>query len=197
MNARENPFATDRIEQLLVFNPEWCGTTWSEIDTQWQKLGRRASLTGRHGAGKTTFIDAWQKRLHQNGHQTVRLFLNRECHTLQSNHWNSLKNCSGKIILLDGEEQLGWLARRKFYQYSKHAKGLLVSRHSQGKLPPLLDFHPDIQTVEHCIQKIAPDHFGQLSPHLADWWQQHDGNIRHILLRCYDTLRAETPSQVT
>lgn len=186
MRARDNPFATDRIERLLTFRPEWMDTSWNNIQHRWQSLDQRAALTGRHGAGKTTFMDAWKTRLTERGHQVVSLFLNREKPTFTTQSWEAVEHCAGKIILLDGEEQLGWRARKKFHQLSQGADGLLVSRHSIGKLPVLLHFDPSIEILENCVKKLAPDHYDQLSPELEAWWQLCNGNIREVLLRCYD-----------
>ena len=188
MNALNNPFATDRVERMLAFRPEWAETTWEEIELRWQAINHRATLTGHHGSGKTTFLDAWEKRLIKNGHEVISLFFNRERRLLSPTDWQALKDCTGKIILLDGEEQLNWWARRKFYQLSQQADGVLVTRHSPGKFPPLLHFEADIRTLELCIQELAPKHHHTLSPQLERWWQQSNGNIREVLLKCYDVL---------
>jgi len=188
VNALNNPFATDRVERVLAFRPEWAGTTWKEIELRWKSLNHHATLTGHHGSGKTTFLDAWKKRLIEDGHEVVSLFLNRESRSLTPVGWQALENCSGKTILLDGEEQLSWRARRKFHQLCQQADGVLVTRHSRGKLPTLLHFESDIRTLELCIQQLAPEHHQILSPRLELWWQQCNGNIREILLKCYDAL---------
>jgi hypothetical protein len=194
MQARDNPFATDRVERVLAFNPEWAGTTWHAIETRWQKLGRRAILTGRHGSGKTTFLDAWKNRLSQNnqdiqdGHETLDLFLNREKTTLTPESWLALENCTEKTIILDGEEQLSWLARRKFHRLTRNAHALLVTRHRPSNLPTLLHLDPDITTLHLCVQQLAPDHYPRLTPDLPTWWNQTQGNIREALLLCYDAM---------
>jgi hypothetical protein len=188
VNALNNPFATDRVERALAFRPEWAGTTWKEIELRWKHLDHHVTLTGHHGSGKTTFLDAWKKRLIENGHEVISLFFNRESRSLSPADWQALKNCTEKTILLDGEEQLNWWARRKFYQLSQQADGVLVTRHGPGKLPTLLHFESDIKTLELCIHQLAPEHHQTLSPHLEVWWQQCNGNIREILLKCYDVL---------
>ena len=50
MKARDNPFAPSRLERLLAFDPELIGSSWKDLETRWQALGRRAAVTGHHGA---------------------------------------------------------------------------------------------------------------------------------------------------
>ena len=188
MNALNNPFATDRVERVLAFKPEWAGTTWKEIELRWQSLNRRATLTGRHGSGKTTFLDVWGKRLSKDGHEVVSLFLNRESRSLTPADWLALENCAGKTILLDGEEQLNWRARRKFYRLTQPAKGILVTRHSNGKRPNLLHLDPDLDLIHRCVRELSPDLYPQLAPQLPKLWKKHAGNLRHILLDCHDAV---------
>lgn len=189
--AHNNPFATDRVERVLRFRPEWAGTSWQELDARWQHCGQRACLTGRHGAGKTTFIDAWADR--QAPARVLRLFLNRDHSSILSGDWSALAGAKGKIVILDGEEQLGWRQRRKFYRLTADADGLLVSRHRRGQLPTLLHFDPDIEMLERCVQALAPEHLDHLRPDFPIWWKQHRGNIREILLRCYDHVQIPKP----
>ncbi|NWK55109.1 hypothetical protein HW115_05775 [Verrucomicrobiaceae bacterium N1E253] len=186
MRAHDNPFATDRVEQLLVFRPEWSGTSWSAIEDRWTKLGQRGALIGPHGSGKTTFLDAWEKRLMEQGGEVLRLFLNRESRELDEIAWEALEDASGKIVILDGEEQLGWLQRRRFYQCTASAAGVLVARHRRGKLPVLLEFEPNMELLIRCVHELAPQQVEALSEHLPSWWREHHGNIREVLLRCYD-----------
>lgn len=188
MRACDNPFSTTKVERTLGFDPQLNGTSWEAIESRWLELGKRAALIGPHGAGKTTFIDAFAKRLHARGVEIYRLFLNTEASIISSDQWHELSNCQGKVVILDGEEQLSFLQRRRFYKLTHSATGVLISRHSKGKLPSLLDFTPRMETLEHCVKMLAPAHYEQLAPSLDHWWIVHRGNIREILLRCYDRM---------
>ena len=167
MLARYNPFATDRVERLLTFQPEWSGTTWEELEKKWVSQNYRATITGRHGTGKTCFLNTWATRLrHASKQAPIRIFLNTEQPKVTDSQWENLAHSQGKTIILDGEEQLGLHARMKFYRLTKNASSVLVTRHSQGKLPTLIHFNPDIHMLHKCIKKLAPDHYQQLSPQL-------------------------------
>ena len=44
--ARDNPFANDRIEREIEFDPKWCSTSWPKIFEHWEKLAHRAAIVG-------------------------------------------------------------------------------------------------------------------------------------------------------
>ena len=186
MNARENPFATDRTQRILTFRPEWANTSMSELTAQWEKLNRRAEILGKHGSGKSTLLTSWEQWLAENNQPVIHIFLNREHRNISGSQWQQLTESQGKIILLDGEEQLSWRQRRKFYQLSTNAHGLLITRHKSGSLPTLCNLDPNIQILHHCIKEVSPENYQELAPHLPEWWKKYQGNIREILLECYD-----------
>lgn len=188
MQARDNPFATERVERLLAFDPTWADTSWESLERRWENLGQRAALTGRHGAGKSTFLDAWKSRLLAKGNEIISLALNSEHSSLSSECWDTIASSTGKTIILDGEEQLSWRQRRKFYHLTKRSSGLLVSRHNPGKLPALIHLDPGFDILQRCVQKLAPLSYVELAPMLPKWWKLHDANTRDVLLRCYDAV---------
>ncbi|BDS06825.1 hypothetical protein NT6N_18650 [Oceaniferula spumae] len=188
MTARDNPFATDRAERLLRFRSEWIGSSMSELTSRWEKLHRRAAITGRHGAGKSTLLDSWATHLGVQNQPVTRLFLNRDTRTLTPDQWHAIEDCHGKTILLDGEGHLSWKERRKVHQLSQNAAGLLVTRHKKGSLPILCHLNPDIEILHRCVRKLAPEEYPSLAPNFPRWWKQHRGNIRDILLECYDSI---------
>lgn len=189
MLARDNPFSTHRVERILSFDPQLSRTSWVEIGRRWMALYSRASLVAPHGAGKSTFMDAFQTRLETSGHSVLRLFLNQESNKLDNIQWQMLEHSQQQVVMLDGEEQLGYLSRRRFYQLTQNCSGLLISRHKPAKLPQLFSLEPDIQLLTTSIDRLAPEHLSQLRPMLSEWWREHDGNIREILLRCYDSVQ--------
>lgn len=134
-------------------------------------------------------MDAFQTRLETSGHSVLRLFLNQESNKLDNIQWQMLEHSQQQVVMLDGEEQLGYLSRRRFYQLTQNCSGLLISRHKPAKLPQLFSLEPDIQLLTTSIDRLAPEHLSQLRPMLSEWWREHDGNIREILLRCYDSVQ--------
>jgi len=188
MQADKNPFATDRVERLLSFRPGWAGLTWRQLDNQWREADYRGSITGRHGSGKTTLISEWKQRLTINGADIIDLFLNTDSKSLQAHQWSALasEKVKNQLVILDGEEQLSYLHKRKFYKLTQRAKGVIITRHRKNHLRTLTHLDTNIETLHQCVQEIAPKDYDKLEPFLESCWKDKKGNIREILLSCYD-----------
>ena len=63
MKAHLNPFAPNRVQRLLPFDPLLAGSSWDSIESDWEQLDRRAAVIGHHGSGKTTFLETFRTRL--------------------------------------------------------------------------------------------------------------------------------------
>lgn len=190
MQANENPFATDRVENLLNFRPGWSKLSWGEIESRWSNANYRCAITGRHGAGKTTLLTAWKQRLREADLEVIEIFLNRESRSLTVEQWDSLVHPKliNSIVILDGEEQLGYISRRRFYKISQTAKGVIITRHSKNHFANLIHLAPEREVLHQCVLEIAPEHYARLSPYFDRWWKDKKGNIREILLACYDAV---------
>ena len=187
MRADENPFATERVIKVLKYDPEWVGTSWEVIWDRWEEIGRRGALIGRHGAGKTTFLDAWVDQLRGRGFKWRRYFLNGECRNLSEEEWSEIENYAGsEVMILDGEEQLSWLQRRRFEKITEDGAGCLVTRHRRGRGEVLLEFDPNIEVLYRCVDRLAPEMVDELRPELPRMWKEHYGNLREVFLACYD-----------
>lgn len=184
MRAHENPFATDKLEQRLFYRPEWSGTSWEELEWSWAQRKYRGALIGRHGAGKSTLLAAWKELLEGQGKEVISLFLNREERRITD--WDALQDCAGKYVFLDGEEQLTWFTRRSFLSLTRPAAGVIITRHRRGTLEPILHLSPDLSVMKNCLREIDPTILPEVQELLPEWWKQERGNMRHILLRCYD-----------
>lgn len=188
MIARDNPFAPSRLEKVLPFDPALIGTTWEDLETTWQRLGHRAAITGRHGAGKTSLLNAWEQRLGASGHPTARLSFNRERNRLDASDRAILRDCADKILLVDGDCHLPWLQRRELRRASRAAVGVLLARHHPGPWPALICLKPDLQLAETLLHRAAP----QFAPHLQASLDQklgnHRGNLRELWLDYYAQL---------
>lgn len=188
MRAHENPFTTHRVEELLRFRPEWSGTSWEELESRWIELGRKGSIIGPHGVGKSTLLDAWRARLRVKGEAVESFFLCSDEREICSDGWGKLERCEGKMVFLDGEEQLSFLKRKKFYKLVEKAKGVIVTRHSTGKYGTVINLKPDFGILSKALMLVAKEYYPILEPKLIQWWDLENGNIRHVILRCYDEL---------
>ena len=198
MKARENPFAIDRIEALLDFEPEWCGTDWPTLLDRWQKLDYRAAIVGPHGSGKTTLLRTLESRLKEDATASAHhLFLNDRKPDLEQREWQVLEEiCSSTtttaVILLDGAEQLNRRAWQRFQKIIAQSNGslrALVTQHrpSRFRWPTLLSTNPTPALLGHLIEKLAGDFRQTLTePQIGDLLTRHHRNLREALWECYD-----------
>lgn len=174
MKARENPFATHRVEALLSFDPSWIDSTWEAILTDLKNLNYRAAIIGPHGSGKTTFIESLIPRLQSLGHVTRTYFFNEETHP-------GLKFSPDPdaITIIDGAEQLTF---GEWRLVKKSAARLIVTQHRSGRFPALLRTKSTPAMLHAFAKKLAPG----LAIDAPLLYRKHKGNLREALLECYD-----------
>lgn len=182
MNAADNPFRTARVERLLAFDPGLVGTSWAEIEDRWETLGRRTCVTGRHGAGKTTFLDAFASRL-AGRIEVRRLFFNDGKTRLDESDRRLLRDPEAAVLLVDGDRHLRTSGRREIEAAAAKAAGFLSARHRPGGLAELIRLRPTPALAAALLARIAPD--AQVSD-LAARLRRKRGNLRELWLESYD-----------
>ncbi|MEP4077866.1 hypothetical protein [Haloferula sp.] len=180
-----NPFATGRVERLLTFDPELIGSSWEAIEARWSELGHRACVTGHHGAGKTTFLETFAKRLARRGRVEC-LFFNDRKPCLSSEDRATLEQCEGGILMIDGDEYLSWRERRELERASRQANGSLFVRHRKRGLPELLRLESDPLLAMALLERISPEWGAKLEGGLERRLGNLDGNLRELWLECFD-----------
>jgi hypothetical protein len=190
MRPRDNPFAMERLERVLEFRPEWLDHTWDGLLARVAAARGRLTVAGRHGSGKTTFLDALAVRLQSCDQTVVRLFFNDRRRT-----WPPPGLLpplpAGAVALLDGGEQLGLLARTHLRRHLAPARLVIAARHRRGLGPLLLHLPGGPAILHRCVETAAPGHYPLLAPHLDGWLAAARGNLRSALRRCYDAMTAE------
>jgi hypothetical protein len=179
--AKDNPFATERVEALLPYEPEWIGQSWAAIDAAFARHDRRGAVVGPHGSGKTTFLETLARRLRESGEDVAPLFINRQRRSIAPAYFTALTDRT--IILFDGAEQLGPIAWRRFLNRTRHTRGLIVTAHRISRLPTLFETDASPTVLQRCIERLDPEFTAGKSDALFD---RHRGNLRHALLECYD-----------
>ncbi|MGB6223613.1 hypothetical protein [Haloferula sp.] len=189
MNAAANPFATSRVERLLEFDPHLIGTSWEVIEQGWAQLGFRACVTGQHGAGKTSFLDAMARRLVGKG-RVERLFFNDQKRRISAADRVILDSCEGVFLLVDGDEHLSWWERRELTRASKEAGGCLFARHRKGGHRELLRLRSNPALAGELLERISPEWRRRLDGSLDRRFQGQKGNLRELWLECFDLAAA-------
>ncbi|MGJ8726490.1 MAG: hypothetical protein ACSHYB_18240 [Roseibacillus sp.] len=200
MKAHLNPFAPDRVQRLLPFDPELIETTWEQLETRWENLHRRAVITGPHGSGKTTFLNTFAERLADTYHVET-LFFHRDEHRLspqQRKQITRLKAPSRTILLVDGEGHLTLRERHWLRHQSQEMAGYLVARHHRCTLPTLLSLSVTPKLAHQLLEQIHPAEATRRANDLPQLLRKKSGNLRELWLSFYDNYASQDspPSSV-
>lgn len=97
-----------------------------------------------------------------------------------------LVGCTEKtVILLDGAEQLGFLAWQRFRL--QHKGRLIITTHQPGRLPTALTTVTTPELLANIIKKLAPS--AELGENVvAVLFERHSGNIRDAIRELYDRI---------
>jgi len=185
MRARDNPFRTERVLRVRY---RLAGGTWDGLLDRFDALGRRAAIVGLHGTGKTTLLEDLAPRLRARGFGIRELRLDTETPRFEPGFLDRFFGSLGErdVILFDGAEQLGWLARLRFQRRARGAAGLLVTCHRPGLLPTLLT----TSTTPELLSGIVEEILGTRLPEVSSLFEKHDGNLREVLRELYDLYSA-------
>lgn len=175
MTARENPFATARLERIR-YRAE--GARVEELVARFHAMGRRASIAGPEGSGKTTLLGEMSAALGGEGFKVIWLRAGRGVPARFSAD-------AGEIVVLDESDRMGTLRWRSFLWQARRAAGLLISTHRGGRLPALWRCTTSAALLEEIISELLGGK--PCGRGLAEeLFERHGGNIRSALLEMYD-----------
>jgi hypothetical protein len=173
---RDNPFASDRIESVPYILQ---GTTWPQLLARLCELNYRAAITGIQGTGKTTLLESLIRHLHALGFQTQVIQLNSERDRLPE----SFSPSHDRVLLVDGAEQLPRIAWLRLKFLTRRCPGLIITTHTPGLLPTLIECHTSPKLLCQIVQQLLPNrHMGSCD----ELFCRHAGNLRSVLRELYD-----------
>lgn len=180
MKARENPFASDRIERLAYrFTP---GESWDSLLARLEAQRWRGAIVGPHGTGKTTLLEQMVPHLSTRGFCPCLYTLRGESSNDEKQALLSNSFGPSDFVLLDGAEQLSLRQWRTFEEISRLAAGGVVTQHRTGRWPTLLETAPSPALLAELVQTLAG---AELSD--ADTlFSRHRSNLRECLRTLYD-----------
>ena len=177
MRARDNPFASDRVESLRYRLPD--GLTWDDLLQRLADLHFRAALVGPHGRGKTTLLEDLAPRLTNRGFRVRTVTLRQDERKVD---WQRFRGLGpDDILFLDGAELLGRLAWLRVRFHCRQAGGLIVTSHHPGLLPTLLQ----CETTPELLAGLVRELTGQ-ELETGDLFTRHSGNLRQAFWEMYD-----------
>lgn len=192
--ARENPFASDRVEAFLTFEPEWLNQTWENLMDRLRQMDYRGSIIGPHGSGKTTLLSELKSRLLDRGYRVRAFFLNDEQRDMCDADWERLGNLEiidgvneKTIVFLDGAEQLSPWQWYRFKKMTASCSGLIITQHKVGKMPVWLETDTSLEMFRDFVERLSPG-FERNDEVLRCCYLNANGNIREALWQCYDSV---------
>jgi hypothetical protein len=176
----DNPFASHRIERVAVRPADAVEQIVARLET----VGWRGAIVGPHGSGKTVLAERLLGPLGSCGELvTVRM---QDAAPLRVALAQLPAELDGVVIVLDGAEQLGALAWRRWCRHVQCAAGLVVTQHRPGRLPTVWRCETSPGLLGELIAELAPELEDAVRRELEALWRRHGGNLRECLRELYD-----------
>ncbi len=185
MRARDNPFITDRINNIGYRLRD---STWQELMEKLVQFDYRASIIGPEGSGKTTLLEQLGVRLERSGFtvRNLRVDIGRRSVPKRSLNWLDAGPDSRDIIMLDGADHLPAPSWRDFRRRSKSARGLIVTTHDREMLPCLIRCTTSPELLQAIVSDLTGFEGESLRQTAEVLFRKHRGNIREALREFYD-----------
>ena len=191
----DNPFSTRRLESLLSFRPDWSGLDPAVLAAQALDGRGPCVIAGRHGSGKSTLLDHLAALADARGLPTLRFFFNSSTHPEAAHTAIAALEAArpATILFIDGDIHIPTSHRRAILARARMFHRAILTRHRPGGLPVLARLDPGPGVLRQCIATLAPDLLPRIDPLIPALWSRHRGNIREILLACYDLAATGPP----
>lgn len=194
-----NPFSTRHVRPgRLAYRFAAAGDV-REVASLVRRLEQQewhGEIIGPHGAGKSTLLCALGTALEQAGHPVRLVSLGGGKPTPPTSELVGGAD-EERLLLLDGWEQLGWLARRALLAASRKPTkqkpaspihGLVVTAHRPSGLPLLYEARPSLEIVQELVRELL-ENAGPariVESDVEQAFTRCDGNLREVFFRLYD-----------
>jgi hypothetical protein len=180
VRPRDNPFAVQRVLEIRYRLP--AGLSWEVLLDRLAALSWRAAIVGAHGHGKTTLLEDLAPWLKSRGFR-VRMISLRETHPRLDREDRTVLRSLGPqdVLLLDGAEQLGWIAWIGVRFRARRAGGLVITSHRPGLLPTLVECKTTPELLAGIVGELSGAEMDAEELHA-----RHGGNVRDALRELYD-----------
>lgn len=180
---RVNPFSARFVEPGAT--PYQLPGGLAALVARFEAAGGWGEVVGPHGSGKSTLLASLLP--HLTAWTVRRVRLNTSERALPADLW-PLPG-PRPLLVIDGFEQLGWLARRRVKRECRRAgAGLLVTTHRPVGLPPLHRTDVTPEALAWVVARLLPaDAGGALAGFdAAARLRAHRGSLRDVLFELYD-----------
>lgn len=175
MRPADNPFRSTRVDAA----PYVCrGPTPEQLIARWEARGRRGTVIGAHGSGKTRLLGELERLLRREGVSPLRLRLDRAPRF-------EAAALVGAVVLADGHDSLPRWRQRWLLWAGRRSAGMILVTHGATPLPLLHRCEPDRRVLGQVVRELAGEEH-RLEAELDVLWRQHRGNMRDVLRALYD-----------
>lgn len=187
-----NPFATrfvrpDAATYLTLQTPPI-----AELVDRFDGLGRRAQILGPHGVGKSTLLATIVSELRSRGDDVQAILLHLGERRLPAEFEQSLPWSERSVVVVDGAEQLSWLRRRGLIsKATKHGAGLLITTHTDLRLPTLCELVPRESDAVAIARHLDPAKIVS-DDDVRAAFARRKGDLRETLFDLFDLYRVKT-----
>jgi hypothetical protein len=183
-----NPFAVRHIQPGAAPYLFADGLDAGGLVRRFARLGWRGAVIGPHGSGKSTLLASFLPALIAAGRRPLSIVLHDGRRTLPAAAWRALRGLAqGAVVVIDGYEQFGWLARMRVrWLCSRGGYGLLATAHGPVGLPVLLRTEVAPSVARRLIEQLRPGLPAPSDAELSARLRRRRGNFREVLFDMYD-----------
>jgi hypothetical protein len=184
MKARCNPFTSDRV---LTIRYKLNDSEWEDLFSFFTELNNCAAIVGPKGTGKTTLLEDFAQRADVLNLEPVFWRQNYQQSQPSAAELQSFFYRYGKphLICIDSAELFNWLTWRRIKKLSSQVGGLLVTAHSEGRLPTLIRCGTSPSLLKSIISELVPAVSQPTDAFVEELYYRNEGNIRSALRECY------------
>lgn len=192
-SRESNPFATCWTRPGAIPFQFPAGDSADELVARLAANGWWGEIVGPHGSGKSTLLEALKPKLRDAGFTIESIQLRDGQRRLPAEFfkWASEMASNSQdaktLLIVDGYEQLGWLARASLKRRCRRAgAGLLVTSHAPTGLPTLITLAPDLPLVEQLVAALCTRAPSITPADVTASHAAHGSNVRDIFFDLYD-----------
>jgi hypothetical protein len=155
----------------------------------------RGEIVGPHGSGKSTLLAALADAIARSGRSTLLLELHQCQRRLDDERLR--RAVEGQVVMVDGYEQLGLLARWRLRRGCRERRlGLVVTSHRRTGLPSLYRTSTDVALARRVVDYLLEAQRQTIEAHeIAAAMAQRRGDLREVLFDLYDLYEARRGEQ--
>ncbi|MDA7979003.1 MAG: ATP/GTP-binding protein [Pirellulales bacterium] len=201
---RANPFRSRRVAPGAIdyifsedSRQQECEGALPELMAKLSKNKWLGAIVGPHGSGKSTLVAAFRNHLEAAGKQICVIELHNGQRKLP---WSDLRTfvkasdieeCDGRVLFIDGYEQLSVWQQARLRRYSKRTDlGFVVTAHTPpAKIPTLIYTETPSDVVKAVLRQLLtnePELLTRCVALSAELIKRYSGNLREVLFALYD-----------